>query len=73
MAVVRWDVASLPASGSERQKQPTSAPVVNLGIYFCFCSSVPYFSKPYKTRELFTDMITEQLLSILEISSIAST
>ena len=36
-----WLVASLPASGSERQKEPTHSPVASFGKYFAFCSSLP--------------------------------
>ena len=72
-AVVLWLVASDPASGSDRQKEPIHSPEVSFGRYFCFCSSVPKASIPQQTRELLTDISTEQELSIFEISSMAST
>ena len=72
-AVVRWLVASEPASGSLRAKAPMISPEHRRGRYFCFCSSVPYFSRPQHTSELFTLMITEHEASTLVISSMAST
>ena len=41
MAVVRWLVASLPASGSLRQKAPIFSPLARGTRYFCFWASVP--------------------------------
>src|SRR4030095_3768968 len=73
MAVVCCDVASDPASGSERQKAPITSPFARGTRYFLFCSSVPYSSSPQQTSELFTDITTDAEASILEISSIAST
>mgnify|MGYP000235715435 CR=1 FL=1 len=49
------------------------SPVAKGMRYFCFCSSVPKFSNPQQTNELFTDITTEQEASTLEISSIAKT
>ena len=43
-------MASLPASGSERQKQPIDAPLAKDVRYFSFSSSEPKASNPYKTR-----------------------
>ena len=73
MAVVRCEVASLPASGSDKANAPIFSPFANGTKYFCFCSSVPYFSNPQFTSELHTLMHTEAELSILESSSIANT
>ena len=73
MAVVRCDVASEPASGSDKQKAPIFSPLASGTRYFCFCSSVPKCSRPQQTNELFTDMQTEVDASTLEISSIAKT
>ncbi len=73
MAVVCCDVASEPASGSERQNAPIFSPLAQGTKNFCFCASVPNFSNPQQNNELFTDMITEHEASTLEISSIANT
>src|SRR4051812_8522341 len=73
MAVVCCDVASEPASGSDKQNAPIISPLARGTKYFCFCSSVPYVSSPQQTKELFPDIITEHEASTLEISSIAST
>ena len=35
---------SEPSSGSESEKAARISPVAMRGRYFCFCSSVPYFS-----------------------------
>jgi hypothetical protein len=37
------EVASEPASGSDKQKAPIILPVASFFKYFSFCSSVPYF------------------------------
>jgi len=42
MADVCWDVASEPASGSDKQKAPIISPLASGIKYFCFCASVPY-------------------------------
>ena len=46
IAVVLWEVASLPASGSLKQNAPINSPVTSFVRYFCFCSSDPYCSIP---------------------------
>src|SRR5690554_313452 len=71
--MVLCEVASEPASGSERQKAPIISPAASGFKYFSFCSSEPYFSKPKQTNELFTDTTTEAEASILENSSMART
>ena len=71
--MVRWLVASLPASGSLRQKAPMISPFARGFRYFSFCASVPKVSRPQHTRLLFTLMTTLVLASILLISSMAST
>ena len=38
-AVVFIDIASDPASGSVKAKDPINSPVANCGKYFSFCSS----------------------------------
>ena len=73
IAVVLWDVASEPASGSERQKAPVFSPVASGTKYFCFCSSLPNFYNKHQTKLLFTEISKEIEASILEISSIAKT
>src|ERR1700710_2872663 len=70
MAVVLCDVASEPASGSLRQNAPIISPLANGTKYFCFCASVPYFSNPKQTSELFTDTTTEADASTFDSSSI---
>ena len=72
IAVVFCDVASEPASGSDKQKAPITSPVANGIKYFCFCSSLQYFSIPAQTNELFTDIITAAEASTFEISVIAN-
>ena len=72
-AVVFCDVASEPASGSDKQKAPIFSPLANGTKYFIFCSSLQYFSIPAHTNELFTDMITAAEASTLAISVIANT
>ena len=73
MAVVFCEVASLPASGSDKQNAPIISPLASGFKYFSFCSSVPYSSNPQQTKELFTDITTELDASTFEISSIANT
>ena len=72
-AVVRCEVASEPASGSLKQNAPICSPFAKGTKYFCFCSSVPKFSIPQHTNELFTLIITLQEASTFEISSMANT
>ena len=73
IAVVLCEVASDPASGSDKQKAPMTSPLANGVKYFIFCSSEPYFSNPAHTNELFTDMITAAEASTFAISSMANT
>ena len=72
IAVVRCEVASEPASGSDKQKAPIFSPVANGTRYFIFCSSFANFSNPQQTNELLTDIHTEVEASTFEISSIAT-
>ena len=66
MAVVRWLVASLPASGSLlRQKAPIYLALRQGLQVLLLCSSVPKVSRPQHTRLLFTLMTTLVLASIL--------
>ncbi len=73
MAVVRWLVASRPASGSLRQKAPITSPLASGTKYLRFCSSLAKCSRPQHTRLLFTLITTLVLASTLLISSMAST
>src|SRR5690606_26923119 len=41
-AFVFPEFASLPPLGSVKQSEPNHSPHASLGMYFCFCSSVPY-------------------------------
>src|SRR5690606_38712766 len=72
-AVAFCEVASLPASGSERQNAPITSPFANGTRYFCFCSSLQYFSIPAHTTELFTDIITAAEASTFAFSAIPKT
>ena len=71
--MVCCDVASEPASGSDKQNAPIFSPFANGTKNFCFCASDPNFSIPQHAKELFTDIQTEAEASTLEISSIANT
>ena len=46
-------MASLPASGSERQNEPIHSPAAIRGKYFSFCKGLPKVSKPQQIKELF--------------------
>ena len=71
MAVVFCEVASEPASGSD--KMPQLFHRLAKGLDTFFCSSDPNVSIPQHTNELFADITTEVDASTLEISSIAKT
>ena len=73
IAVVCCEVASEPASGSDKQNAPIFSPFASGTKKCCFCASVPNLSIPQATKELFTDIQTEAEASTLEISSIAKT
>ena len=45
-AVVRWEVASEPASGSDKQNAPIFSPEARGTRYFSFWASVPYSCRP---------------------------
>ena len=72
MAVVFCEVASLPASGSERQNAPMISPFARREDIFVFVLQFQILI-PQQTSELFTDITTEAEASTLEISSIART
>ena len=73
MAVVRCEVASLPASGSLKQKAPKASPVANFVNIFVFEPHYQKLESRNKPSELFTETITEAEASTLLNSSIAST
>jgi len=65
--------ASEPACGSVRQYAPSWRPEASGLRKASFCSSLPYVSSGWQTRELFTDMMTPVEAQPREISSSART
>ncbi len=72
-AVVRWLVASLPASLFGQTEGQSIRLLAKRSRYLRFCSSEPKASMPCFDEELLTDIMTAQEASTLEISSMAST
>ena len=64
--------ASLPASGSDSAKQPSSLPEASGLSHSSFCASVPNRLIGSQTSELLTDMMTPVDAHARETSSIAS-
>ena len=65
-------VASEPACGSVRAKQPSRAPLANGTRKRRFCSSVPCLCTGSQKSELLTDMTTAWEAQALAISSTAT-
>ena len=72
-AVVACEVASEPASGSLKQKEPMISPEARRVKYLAFCSADPKVSSPQQTKLLFTLTTTDAEASIFDNSSMART